>query len=309
MRSALPLAILASLPLIPLHASAQTCSCASVPLLGSMQPASTEGDEWFFATTYEHHEISDLVAGSSTVPDTTGRIRTATALVMEASRGVTDKWAVSALLSSVEHKRAIGGESIRTSGLGDAILLAKYSPRRISLYSDSALSFGFGARVPLGDDDLARDGVFLSEDLQSSTGANGAIAWTYWAKAMNDSGSAQIYTSASFTANGDNSRNYQFGDEATVSFGGSIQMRSPWGFAADISYRNANRDRRNNFEIPNTGGDWLDLNAGFQYRVSESLGIGFGGTFPLKRNLNDQLQFTTSYAWRASVSYVIGSER
>ena len=72
--------------------------------------------------------------------------------------------------------------------------------------------------------------------------------------------------------------------------------------------RDAARDRRNASEISNTGGRWLDLNAAVQYRLNESLGVSFGGSIPIDRDLHDQLQFTTRYAARAAVSYVFGGD-
>ena len=159
------LSIASALSSVPLESSAQTCSCAGVPILGSMQLASPKNQQWFLGTTYEYHDVSELVAGSSTVPDQTGRDRTAQAFIVELSRGLTEKWSFSALLSAVKHERAVGGIAASASGLGDAIVMLKYSPRSISLYSDTALSFGIGSRIPVGVDDATRQGVPLAEDI------------------------------------------------------------------------------------------------------------------------------------------------
>ena len=296
-----------ALSFVPPHTSAQTCSCAAVPLLGSMQPASPNNGQWFFATTYEYHDVSDLVAGSSSIPDQTGRDRTSNAFVIEASRGVTEKWSISTLASAVDHDRQVNIAGVSASGLGDAILMAKYAPKSISLYSDTALSFGFGGRVPLGEDNASRQGITLAEDMQPSAGAFGGMIWAYWARAMNDPMGARIYATASYTQNGENDRDYQFGDEAVVTFGGAYQTQTPWGFNLELSYRNAERDRRNSVNIPNTGGGWLDLTAAAQYRLTESLGLSAAAKIPVRRDLNDQLQFTTKYALRVSLSYVFGS--
>lgn len=301
------LSLAAASAIVPLAASAQTCSCAAVPLVGSMQTVSPNEGEWFVGTTYEFHEISDLVAGSSTIPDTTGRDRTSAAMVLEASRGLTDKWSISVLASAIEHERAVGGSSVTTSGQGDSVIVAKYSPRRISLYSDSALSFAFGRRIATGADDVTQRRIAVAEDLQPSTGADGSIASFYWARAMNDSTGKQIYASASYADNGDNDRAYEFGDVLVLAVGGTIETQSSWGYSLGLSYRNSKRDRRALSDIPNTGGEWVDLSAGFQYRITESVGIGLGARFPIARDLNDELQFTTKFAVSASVSYVFGN--
>ena len=56
----------------------------------------------------------------------------------------------------------------------------------------------------------------------------------------------------------------------------------------------------------NVGGELLDVIPAVQYHISEKLAIRAAAKIPLKRDLNDQLQFTTKYALRLSVSYVFG---
>jgi hypothetical protein len=271
-----------------------------------MQLAAPNNGQWFLGSTYEFHDISELVAGSSTLPDQTGRDRTSQAIIFEASRGINERWSVSALLSAVDHEREVGGSLAQASGLGDALVMVKYSPKGISLYSKTALSFGLGGRIPAGEDDARRLGVPLSEDMQPSTGAYGGTVWAYWARALNDSKSARIYASASHTENGENDRNYQFGDETTLVIGGAYQTQTPWGFNLELLYRNTDRDRRSSVEIPNTGGSWLDIVPAVQYHVTESIALKLAAKIPVSRNLNDELQFTTKYAFRLSLSYVFG---
>lgn len=292
---------------IPQLTKAQTCSCAGVPILGAMQSASPNQNQWFLSSTYEYHDSSELVSGSSTVPDRTGRDRTSQALILELSKGLSDKWSFSAMLSAVEHQRDVGGVKDTVTGVGDAIVMFKYSPKRISLYSKNTFSFGMGARLPIGKDDASKQGITLAEDLQPSTGAYGGIVWAYTAHAFNDSKSARIYGLLTYTYNGDNDRDYQFGHDLTASLGGSYQTQTAWGFNLELLYRNAERDQRAAVDIPNTGGQWLDIVPAVQYHLNESLAMRASVKIPLTRNLNDELQFTTKYAFRLSLSYVFGS--
>lgn len=287
-------------------ANAQTCSCASVPLLGSMELATPGDGRWFLASTYEFHDISDLVSGSSSVADGTNRDRTSEALILEVSKGLTEKLSMSAILSAVKHDRTVGGVRDDVTGIGDSILMLKYSPADVSLYSRNALSFGIGARLPIGEDDASSDGIVLAEDLQPSTGAFATIAWAYAARSLNESGSARIYANFSHTNNDDNDRNYQFGHETSASFGASYQTQTPWGFNAELVYRSTERDKRANATIPNTGGEWLDIVPAVQYHVTEKMALRASAKIPLTRDLNDQLQFTTKYAFRLTFSYVFG---
>jgi hypothetical protein len=306
MRSLTKLAAATALLLAWGNSAATTCSCASVPLLGTMELGTPGADKWFLATTYEYHDASELVSGSSTVPDSTGRVRTSEALVLEVSRGLSEKLSFSALLAAVRHDRKVGGDSDEASGLGDAIVMLKYSPATISLYSRNALSFGVGAQLPLGVDDASSDGVVLAEDLQPSTGAFAGMLWAYAARALNDSSSARVYLNATYSRNAENDRDYQFGHSTTASVGASYQTQTPWGFNVEVLYRHADRDRRAGSSIPNTGGEWLDLIPAVQYHVNDSTALRLSGRVPLARDLNDQLQFTTKYSVRLTLSWVFG---
>jgi hypothetical protein len=306
MRSLTKLAVATALLLAAAHSAATTCSCASVPLLGTMELGTPGAGKWFLATTFEYHDASELVSGSSTVPDTTGRDRTSEAAVLEISRGLGEKLSFSALLAAVRHERNVGGVSDQASGLGDAIVMLKYSPASISLYSRNALAFGVGAQLPLGEDKASSGGIVLAEDLQPSTGAFAGMLWAYAARALNDSSSARVYLSATYTRNGENDRDYQFGHSATASLGASYQTQTPWGFNVEMLYRNADRDVRAGSPIPNTGGSWLDLIPAVQYHVNETTALRLSGKIPLARDLNDQLQFTTKYAVRLTLSWVFG---
>lgn len=303
----LPVLTLIIAVLLPTSPSlAQTCSCAAVPILGAMESASPKNNQWYLATTYQFHDISDLVAGSDSIPDATGRDRTSQAFVVEISRGITEKWSASVLLSAVDHHREVNNFSADASGVGDSLLMVKYAPRSISLYSDTTLSFGLGARVPMGEDEARQGGIVLAEDMQPSTGAFGYVGWAFWSKAFTDSKSTRIYASASHTRNTENRRDYQFGHETTFSIGGSHQTQTPWGFNLELLYRQSQRDQRASVEIPNTGGKWLDVIPAVQYHLSETLALNASAKFPVARDLNDQIQFTTKYAYRLSLSYVFG---
>jgi hypothetical protein len=299
------LAALLSVAMAP--ATAQTCSCAQVPLLGTMQLATPGDGKWFLAATYEFHDASELVSGSSTVPDQTGRERTTQAFVVELSRGLGEKFSFSALLAAVNHVRTVGGISDDVTGLGDAIVMLKYSPTTISLYSRNALTFGVGAQLPIGVNDASRDGIVLAEDLQPSTGAFAGMIWVYGARALNESKAARVYASATYTNNGENDRDYQFGHSTTASLGYAYQTQSPWGFNLELLFRHAERDQRAGVNIPNTGGEWLDLVPAVQYHINDSVALRASGRIPLWRDLNDALQFTTKYSVRLTLSWVFGN--
>ena len=307
MKTATRAAVTAVLALAAAPATATTCSCANVPLLGTMELATPGIGEWFLAASYEFHDASELVSGSSTVPDQTGRDRTSQAFVVELSRGFGEKFSFSALIAGVNHKRTVGGIRDDVTGLGDGIVMLKYSPASISLYSRNAVSFGVGARLPIGENDASRGGIVLAEDLQPSTGAFAGTFWVYAARALNESRGARVYATATHAYNGENDRDYQFGHSTTASLGLSYQAQSPWGFNLETLFRHAERDRRAGVDIPNTGGQWLDLVPAVQYHINEMVAFRVSGKIPLWRDLNDELQFTTKYSVRLTLSWLFGN--
>jgi hypothetical protein len=271
-----------------------------------MELASPGEGKWFLASTYEYHDVSDLVSGSSTIPDLTGRERTSQALVLEASRGLSARWSASMLISAVDHDRTVGTSRTTSSGLGDAIVMAKYSPLKISLYSRNELSFGLGARLPIGENDASQNGIILAEDMQPSTGAYGGVVWAYVARSLNEPATARLYANTTYMNNGKNDREYRFGHETTASIGFSYQTQSAWGFNTELLYRHTIRDKRNGTEIPNTGGQWLDFVPSAQYHLNERAALRISAKIPVARDLNDALQFTTKYAVRLTLTYLFG---
>lgn len=290
---------------LPESSLAATCSCAGVPLLGMMETSSPDEHGWYIGTTYEVHEIDDLVRGSDDVRDETGRERSTRSFIAETSYGFNDKWSISGLFSVIEHERRIGsGKTDSAKGIGDSIAMVKYTPTKVGLFSRNGLSFGLGAKIPTGDDE-EKALVLLSEDMQPSTGAWSAIFWAHAAHSFSQSAKTQIFASTSYSRNYENDRDYQFGDEFTFSLGGSYRMENKWRFAGTMRYRTADRDQRNSSEIPNTGGDWLDFVPTVQYQFTDQLAGKVSARIPVWRDLNDALQFTTRYAVSLSVSYVL----
>jgi len=285
---------------------AATCSCAGVPLLGTLDSTPPDKGKWFFSTTLETHEIDKLVNGSDTVHDQTGRDRSSQSLIAEISYGINEKWSVSALASRIKHERKVGANSrVKASGIGDSILMVKFRPWRTGLFSRYGLSLGLGAKIATGEDNEKENQIVLAEDMQPSTGANSVIAWARGNHTFNQSGRTEAYLGTSYSKNSDNDRGYEFGDEFTFTIGASHQLESRWAFSGALKYRKTDRDQRNSAEIPNTGGEWLDFVPAVQFHVTDNVATRLSARIPVWRDLNDQLQFTTSYAYSLSISYVL----
>jgi len=286
-------------------AMAATCSCAGVPLLTSIDTSATEKGQFFVTYTTEFHQISDLVSGTRDVTDETDRDRSSFSQVLSASYALTDRWAVSALVSYVEHSRTIGssflGETI-SSGIGDSVILARYTPMFITPFSRHELSFGLGVRIPTGEDNFG-DGFVFSEDMQPSSGSVGKIFWSSYSYAFNQAATVQFNASTNFTTNEENDRHYAFGDELNFALGISHSIGTRFGYSAALRYRTTKADKRSGALIPNTGGEWLDFVPAVQYAINDQFNIALSGRIPVARKLDGVLQFTTSYSYALSLSY------
>jgi hypothetical protein len=287
------------------RATAATCSCAGAPLLSFIETSAVEKGDLFLNYTAEDHEINDLVSGTTDVPDETGRERNSFSQVISGSYAITDRWSVSALLSHVRHFRKINtsflGETT-SSGLGDSVVLARYTPVAITPFSRHQLSIGAGARIPTGDDD-AGIGFVLSEDMQPGTGAFGGIVWASYSHAFNQAATLQLHVSTNYTYNGENDREYRFGHDLYLSTSMSQNVNTWFSWSAGLRYRNAQADQRSGFEIPNTGGRWLDFIPAMQFNITDNFSLSLSGRYPLWRDLNGALQFTTSHSYAVSLTY------
>lgn len=302
------IAILLSTLLSPAAGYAATCGCAGVPLLSAIDTSSTEPGDLYLNLTTENHIADDLVVGTKDISDETDRKRSSLATTLSASYGLTEHWAVSGLLAYIEHSRDVGSSFLpaqHTSGLSDAVILFRYTPIYQTPFSRHEVSVGFGARIPIGKDD-AGGLISAAEDMQPSVGALGKILWSSYSYAFNQAATVQLGITASYTDNDEeNDRRYTFGDETSFSLGMSQSMGSKFSYAAAVRYRRTQPDRRLGFDIPNTGGEWLDFVPALQYAVTDKLNVALSGRLPIARDLNGAIQFTTSYSYSVSFTYAL----
>lgn len=287
---------------------AATCGCAAVPLLDSIDTSATQAGDFFVNLTTESHEMNDLVVGSKQISDETRRRRSSVSQALSMSYAITDRWAVSGLVSYIEHSRKVGasffGEQ-NTSGLSDGVILLRYTPIYQTPFSRHQLSLGLGARLPIGKDDAG--GILTaSEDMQPSVGARGTLYWSSYSYGFNQAGTLQFNASAAYTENSEkNDRGYTFADETSFTAGMSQNIGTRFSYSASFRYRNTTADQRNGFDIPNTGGEWLDFVPALQYSLTDKLNFGLSGRVPVARDLNGAIQFTTSYSYALSLTYAL----
>ncbi len=288
----------------------QTCGCASAPLLGSFDSSPTPSGSWHFGLTYDYNSIKDLVTGSGDPVNSNTR-RTTHSGLFEISHGFSEHWAFTTMLTLIRHERknspagAPGtGFSLTTKGVGDAAFILKYALLQQTLDSPFELSVGVGVKIPLGSSELEENSIVYPEDMQPGTGAWDGILLGYGTYALIPSGLRQLFISSSYRHSGTNDRNYRFGSEFIGAAGLSLRTGGIFDYSLMMRYRSAAKDRRNNWEIPNTGGKWVYAIPGINLSVSDTFSVRLSGKIPLYRNL-DGTQLTTRFTASLTFYYTL----
>ncbi len=287
---------------------AATCSCAGVSLSNTVSLTDFEAGQFQFSLAYTNIDISDLVSGSNDINDETGRFRETDSYIIQGTYGLNDTWALTAIISQIEHNRniAISNTNVETSnGLGDSLLVLSYAPQKIDPFTKDEWAFGFGLRIPTGENDNGNPIVF-AEDLQPGQGAWGGSLWFHYAHVFDQKGTWKLSVDSNYAHVGENDREYSFTNEWNLSSGINYSANDQWSGGVSIGYRNADPHTRFGSDFPNTGGSWLDFTGSLQYSFSPSTSIGLSTTVPISRDLNGSLQFTTKRSITLSISHRLG---
>jgi len=301
-----PIAI-SMLLLLSSNAQAATCSCAGVSLTNAVNLTSFKAEQWQVSMSFTQSDISDLVAGTNQINDETGRFRETDSLILGATYGITENWALSAVVSRIEHRRrnAIANQNTQTSsGIGDSMLLLSYAPKKISPFNKNEWAYGLAARIPTGEND-AGDPIIFSEDLQPGQGAWGSSLWLHYAHAFDQAANWQVYIDANYQLNGSNDRKYSFENEWNISSGVNNHFSEKWSWKAGIQYRKADAHTRFGNNIPNTGGEWINADISISYAISPLSRLSLSTIQPVYRDLTGALQFTNKNSYTLSLSYLL----
>jgi len=291
---------------LPGQVPGQACCTSGTPILGTLElPAGVAGS-FQTALTYQFNTLDDVINESTPLEESLRR-RFTHSLVLESNYGLSDSWAVSGLLSFIRQGRhnntlTSGKEVLKVTGLGDAVVLVKYSPLKATLFSQRNLSVGAGPKIPLGDFRRRnKEGILLPYEMQPGTGAWDLILWSNFYQGFRPV-PLSIYLTTAYRLTGRNSLGYQFGRELTLNSGMTYDSSFPVDFSLAFKYRAVAPDSRNGQAIANTGGKWLNLKPAFYMHPVEKFTLKLSGQLPLYREVNG-IQLTTSY--RISVTGLV----
>ncbi|MFS4455029.1 transporter [Maribacter sp. 2304DJ31-5] len=263
----------------------QTCCSGGVPLSNNLGLPNDGKGSVFLGLTYDYNNLNTLNAGKEELDDDS-RLRITNAILLSLGYAFTERFSVESLLTWVNQSRTISqfeNESFtETSGIGDALFLLKYAIPKV-LGEDSSVSFGGGVKVPLGRSDLLTEqGIQLTADLQPGSGALDYIALFSISKNLPFRPSSVISGSATFRFTGVNndylngSSTYEFGDEVQVNIGYTDQFllfNTIFSPSLVIKYRNAQIDKIDDSNLPNTGGEWVFIRPELTVNITSDLSL------------------------------------
>ncbi len=315
------LKIYLSLLLFPLayFVNAQTCCSGGIPLSNNIGMAILEKGTTQIGVSYDYNNLNTLNNGSEKLDDN-ARLRITHSILVNASYAFTDHFSVEGLLTWVNQRRKItqfGGVNLdQSSGIGDALLLAKYNFADV-IGKNSDLNVGVGTKIPLGSStEKSDEGITLNADLQPGSNAWDIIYFTSVSKSMNFRPSLSISSRVIYRSTGTNNdyfgdSTYKFGNDFQAFVGFSDQflifktIASP---SISFKYRNAQQDKIGGFDLDNTGGNWVSVIPNFSININQNLVFSTKAELPIYSNV-DGTQLTPTYRLTTGILYTIAPKK
>lgn len=299
--------------LLPIGVTAQTCSCAGAPLIGTQSISSVSKGNLVLGLTYEFKEISNLYDGRQQLENNTVERNTQSTL-LEINYGITNRLTISSTATYVQKQRLAlaNNDELITRGIGDGLVMLKYVLHQNTMSEQYQLAVGGGTKIPFGKISLRKNGIPLNLDMQPGTGAWDGIFWSYFSKTFAPTSDINFFLYNTFRATGTAERfnkddKYKFGNEWVVNTGITDNLFSNLSYVGMISYRSTSSDQRNGQNLPNTGGKWVSIEPALRYQFTNSLSAKIGGKIPVYQHLNG-IQPTTSYTVSFSLFYNFGEK-
>lgn len=298
----------------------QTCCSGGVPLSNNLGLPNEGKGSFSIGLNYDHNNLNTLNAGSDKLDDDS-RLRITNSILLSLGYAITHKLSFEALFTWVNQTRTISqfdNENFsETSGLGDAVFLAKYAiPDVLGL--NSVLNLGVGTKAPIGKSDLnTEEGFLLTADLQPGSGAWDALGWMSISKKLNFRPTATISGSLTYRLTGandsylNNSTIYEFGNVFQTNVGYTDQLllfNTIFNLGLVLKYRKASFDKIDNSQLPNTGGDWVFLRPELSVKLKPNMVFSSRMELPIYSTV-DGTQLTPTLRFTAGISLILKKKK
>ena len=290
----------------------QACCSGGVPISSNLGLGAKDRGTLQLQLTYDYNTLRDLLAGSEKLDDQS-RTRNTHSSLLEVGFDISNAFSVSTLISWVRQDRIIqtlsGGEEITINqGVGDAIVLFRYSFFTQNKQLPFSLSVGAGPKIPIGRADHRDNrGIILPADLQPGTGAWDGVGWGFFVYQPKQVPNLTFTTNSTLRLT---TANQRFNGRQAYRFGNEFQLQSGLSYRLlfknllvdpllIIQYRTVGPDHIDGLKLDNTGGHWLHARMGLNVNLSPNTSVRMIADLPIYRNLVGT-QLSTSY--RAAIS-------
>ncbi|MAD97872.1 MAG: hypothetical protein CMB99_11150 [Flavobacteriaceae bacterium] len=294
----------------------QTCCSGGVPLSNNIGLPILEKGSIQLGIFYDYNHLNTLQRGIDKLDDAS-RIRITHSTLLNLGYSITDNFSVEGLFTWVNQRRRInqfGNSNFeQTYGAGDAILIGKYRLLNTGL---SEWSLGFGFKAPLGSTTKVNSqGFLIVADLQPGSGAFDYILMSSYSTTFRFRRSLTASSRLIYRMTGENdgylgSSIYEFGDELQFFLTLSDQFlvgRSIVSPSLSLKYRNVVKDRINQVELENTGGNWLFLIPNFGINLSPSVTFSTNIEVPIYANVKGT-QLTPTFRVNTGFSITLNTK-
>lgn len=294
----------------------QTCCSGGVPLSGNIGFTGAEKGTLQAEISYDLNYLQTLKNEWEVYPETS-RKRVTQSILLKSGYSINSWLSVDALFSYVSQEREITileeTYQVRTSGIGDAVILPKITLARLS-QRGYELQLGSGLKVPLGRTDHEDErGIVLNADMQPGSGTWDVITWAYYARQFNFRPSLVVSARVLGRFNGKNrkyygSQTYQFGTSSQIflSLGDQFllgnRVLAP---SLSLRYRWAANDRINEQELENTGGQWINVIPALSWHFRQNIILHMVPEIPLFSRVNGT-QLTPTFRMQLGIYYRFG---
>jgi hypothetical protein len=266
-----------------------------------------------FSLNYEYEFLTDPIYGTRSIPNINRERTNNTTTSIFASYGVSDHLGLTMvvpfrmvtneklLLRGQNDNQYDGGKYIRqSSGLGDIVILANYTPP----FSSKLLGLAIGAGVKLANGSIdAKDkfGERFSDNLQIGTGSVDPVFSLTMSHAHKGFAfSALLFTRISIR---DNIYGYKYGNELHSILSVDYQEHELVYGGIDLNHLHTTRDRYQYGKITRErGGQWLMLAPKLGINLTSDLSVDLRIPLSLYQNVNES-QLTSKYQIQVSTAY------
>ncbi len=155
------------------------------------------------------------------------------------------------------------------------------------------LSASVGVKIPFCREPMMKDNVELPVDVQPTTGAYGWAAQFYIMK-ENSFKATRYFAISRYESNGENVKNYRFGDAfmQSVFFSKHLYLNGTpfpenWTAIIQLRYENRQMNTLNDVDISGTGGYIFLFCPQMNYTIKSKWNISLSGEFPVYQYLNN----------------------